>query len=181
MTWFLAPLRRFREDQRGSLSVEAVLVLPFLLWAFAGLYTFFDGYRAQNVNLKAAYTISDMLSRETGTIDSDYIDGMNRVYDFLTYSPEDTEIRVTVITYIEGEDRHEIVCSESTGARNEITLANWDIVEDEIPNMPDGDTLIIVETWMTYDPLIDVGVSRKDMTNLIVTRPRFAPQLDCDF
>ena len=43
--------------------------------------------------------------------------------------------------------------------------------------MADADTAIVVETWTTYDPLMDIGLSDTEIHNLVVTSPRFSEQL----
>ena len=117
MSRLLQHIRRFAAATSGSLSVEMVLALPFLLWAWAGTYTFFDAYQARSINLKATYTIGDLLSRDNTSVDQGYIDGMAEVYDFLTYSPDAPEIRITVIRCILLEARLEVVWSATSGGR----------------------------------------------------------------
>ena len=176
MTSFPSRLRRFVAETSGSLSVEMVLALPFLLWAWAGTYTFFDAYQARSINLKATYTIGDLLSRDNTSVDQGYIDGMAEVYDFLTYSPDAPELRITVIKCIALEARLEVVWSATSGGRVKIDNPTLSTIADHIPAMADGDQAIIVESWMDYDPLINVGISERTLNNIIITRPR-APQL----
>ena len=54
----------WRRAESGSISVEAVLMFPILLWGYIGMYVFFEGLRENNINLKAAYTIGDLLSAD---------------------------------------------------------------------------------------------------------------------
>ena len=54
-----ARAKAFIDDQSGNITVEFVLAMPILFWAFMACYVFFDGYRQSAANLKAAYTISD--------------------------------------------------------------------------------------------------------------------------
>ena len=51
---------------------------------------------------------------------------------------------------------------------------------DRLPTTADRDQLILVETWDTYDPVFDVGLSTFDITTYSFTRPRFTPQLVFD-
>lgn len=172
-------IRRFGRDENGSYSLEAMLLFPIMAWAYIGMFIFFDAYRQQNVNLKASYTISDMLSRETELINMAYLDGMNKVLDYLTYSRFDTYLRVTVVYYDADIDRHILVWSE--GTRNKPSL-NQEEVEEQlsphIPIMADTDTAIVVETWAAYEPIASVGIPPVSFENIVVTSPRFAPQLN---
>ena len=78
----MARLRR-RED--GAMIVELVIMLPLLLWCFAGSWVFFDAYRTKAVNAHAAYTIGDTLSRETGYVTPDYLLSLKTLQQFLVY------------------------------------------------------------------------------------------------
>ena len=174
----LGRVRRFAVRTDGGLSVEAIMVFPLLAWAYMGMYFFFDAYRQQNVNLKAAYTVSDMLSREVDVIDWTYITGMNTMLDYLTTSAEDTQIRISAVYWDEDTDRHVLLWSK--GTRGKLDLVQADITEsyaDEIPVMADKDTAILVETWSYFEPTVKIGLPSVTFDNLIVTSPRFAPQL----
>ncbi len=60
-------IRQFVECDDASITVEAVMILPLLLWGYFGMFVLFDGYRAASSNIRANYTIADMLSREDTT------------------------------------------------------------------------------------------------------------------
>lgn len=98
-TSFLKRLRRYRDDARGSMSVEMVLVVPILLWAYFAMVIFFDAYRARMEAQAAALNVADLISRQTGTITADYLDGMNDVYDFLTTRAQDTRLRISSVMW----------------------------------------------------------------------------------
>ncbi len=174
----VARIQRFATRTDGGLSVEAIMVFPLLAWAYMGMYFFFDAYRQQNVNLKAAYTVSDMLSREVDVIDWTYITGMNTMLDYLTTSAQDTQIRISAVYWDEDTDRHVLLWSK--GTRGKLDLVQQDITDsyaDEIPVMADKDTAILVETWSYFEPTVRLGLPSVTFDNLIVTSPRFAPQL----
>lgn len=48
-----------------------------------------------------------------------------------------------------------------------------------VPIMADAAiaTAIVVETWTTYDPIMDIGLTDTEIHNLVVTAPRFTDQL----
>lgn len=170
--------RGFGRRADGSLSVEAVLMFPLLAWAYLGMYFFFDAYRQQNINLKAAYTVSDMLSREVDPVNTNYITGLNTVLDFLTQSADPTQIRVSVVYYDEDTDRHILVWSRGTRGKLDLTQEQInDELSARIPIMADKDTAILVETWAYYVPSVNIGLPEVTFDNFIVTSPRFAPQL----
>ena len=170
-------VQRNLKDERGSFSIEAILMFPLLVWAFMALYVFFEGLRESNINLKAAYTIGDLLSRETDIINQDYLDGMNDVYAWLSRSATPVSMRVTVVRYDETADDHVMVWSRGVDEPDMTQEEVDDRVADHIPILADADTVIVVETWTTYDPLMDIGLVETDVYNLVVTAPRFSKQL----
>lgn len=180
-----ARLDSFAREEDASLSVESVLVIPFLLWAFLGIYTFFDVYRAKNLALKANYALSDLFSRETATIDQDYLDGAASVFEYLTQSAPGPWVRVTVV-YCDDD-----CASESRSLRRDWSKATdgvpsyseqdiADYLEPIIPWIGEGERVIIVETSIDYKPPFSkafTGIGERTFFDIVMTRPRFAPQL----
>ncbi len=178
-------LRRFHTDDEASLSVEAVLVLPILLWGFLATFTFFDVYRAKNLALKGNYAISDVLSRETNMIDMDYLTGAEHLFQFLTQSDTSSWLRVTVVTCTDdcAENNRTLEADWSRATDGQPTFSSQDIMEHYEPIIPwiaQGERVIIVETSMQYDPPFSealTGIGERTFTDIVMTRPRFAPQL----
>jgi Flp pilus assembly protein TadG len=173
----IARLKFFAADTRGSISVEFVLVMPILFWAFMATYVFFDGYRQSAVNLKAAYTISDLISRETEVITDDYVDSMYSLMQLLTRSTSSVSLRITVIRWDEGDDRYYVDWSTNRGYALNLSDATIGDIESKLPVMPDNERVILVETINTFVPLFNVGMDNKELSNFVFTRPRFAPQV----
>jgi len=170
-------LKRFRARTEGSLSAEAVLVLPLLVWAYIGLFTLFDAFRVQNLNVKASYTIGDLLSRETNYVTPDYIEGLLNVYRVMTQAQHQTILRVTAIRYDADDDEHILLWSHSTPGRQAVTENTLDDILDHVPVMADADTVTVVETVAGFVPLFNIGIEPLFFENTVVTRPRFAPQI----
>ena len=178
-----AALHRFAREVRGSLSVETALVFPLLTGLYVGSFVWFDAFRAQNTNLKAAYTISDMISRETLPVDDVYLNGLNTIFDYLTFSRHPTHVRVTTVKCTDKCDDDaardlEVCWSWASTGRLPHTQSSFAMFEDKVPLMPKGDTVIFTETFMAYEPAFNVGIGAQSFENFIVTRPRFAPQIN---
>jgi len=173
----LQRFRHFAADQRASLSVEAVMIFPILLWGYFGMFILFDGYRSLGTNARAAYTISDMLSRETKTINAAYIEGLNDVLDILTQSPHRTVLRVSVVSYDGNAKAFELEWSYATAGVDAIVDGTLSELIPHIPNMNDPGVAIIVETYMAFVPFMNISLDSFYFEALVVTRPRFAPQL----
>lgn len=169
-------LRSFRRNSEGALTVEFMILAPLLLWTFAAIYTFFDAYRQDTVNLKAAYTISDLVSRETTELNDDYIDSMYAMSQLLIRSGSDTSIRISVVRWDEEDDRYYLDWSKERGeAFVEWTNATISEVKDNLPVMPDQERVILIETRNDLEPAFNVGLPSMDLDNFVFSRPRFAP------
>jgi len=95
LSYIKTKLRSFRRDEEGSVIAEAVIMLPTLFAAVMATFVFFDAYRNQAINLKANYTISDALSRESEYVTNTSMINTWNLHRFLTNSPTLTRIRVT--------------------------------------------------------------------------------------
>jgi len=179
--------RRFAASEDGGMSVEAVIIFPILLWAFIAMFVFWDAFKSQNVNLKATYTIADMISREGGSIDEAYIDGANGVYGYLTGNRPDNETRVTVVSVGLAADgvtpEMALEWSHSTDQTSMPEIADIAEIRDRLPLMSVGDQLIVVETQVLWEPIMErvplVGtiLSARTMDETVFTSPRFVPQV----
>lgn len=173
-------LRRFRRDEEGSVLAEVVIMFPTLFAATIAIFVFFDAFRNQSINLKANYTIADSLSREDGYITNTYMINMWRLHRFLTNSRALTELRVSVIRYDADDDEHRVVWSRvrgGSGIYNNKPLSQIGLSASDIPEMPDADTLIVVQTSVDYEPNFSIGLGAFTFENTTFTRPRWAPNL----
>jgi hypothetical protein len=169
--------RSFLSGTDGNVSVEFVLVMPFLFWAFMAAYVFFDGYRQSTLNVKAAYTISDLISRETEYINDDYIDSMQKLIQLMTRAESKTKLRVTVVRWDKEDNQYYVDWSKTRGYSNPRTDTSIKKIAHKLPTMPDNERVILVETFNKYVPLYGIGMKPKKLKNLVFTRPRFAPQV----
>jgi Flp pilus assembly protein TadG len=170
-------LKSFVADTRGSVSVEFILVMPFLFWAFMATYVYFDGFRQSALNLKATYTISDLISRETETINDEYIGSMHSLMELMTNSRSSTSLRITVIRWVEADSRYYVDWSANRGYNGDLNDANIGDIKDRLPVMPDNERVILVESINTFIPAFKIGMENKKLENFVFTRPRFAPQV----
>ncbi len=178
-----AAMAAFAADCQGSLSVEAVLALPLLCWFYVGSFVWFDAYRAQTTNARAAYTIADMISRESG-VDTGYLAGLVNVFDFMTVKGGPPTVRISSVRCRGNCDdpsgRQLDVCWSWVNREGRAGLGSGDLagLDGRIPMMPLGDTLILTETALSYEPAFNVGLPTLDLEQFVVTRPRFAPEVE---
>jgi hypothetical protein len=177
---------RFRRDERGWMTAEAVLILPVLVWWYLGSLVFFDAYNARSVNLKASYTISDLFSRNLdGRIDANEIEAMSNMFVYLTAGHgSDSAIRVSLVYCADKCDEagRELGLDWSYGSNDKPALVGADLPSYDgiIPVMSLGERVFVVETLTHYEPPFNVGLTEKSYSNVVVTRPRFvaAPCLE---
>lgn len=172
-------LCRFRRDDRGAISTEAILILPMLLWAYMAMFVYWDAFRAVNTHTKATYTVADMISREINPVNGAYIDGLASIHRFITQVPAgDSYLRVTHFQYDEDNGAYIVLWSRSTGgAPLALNAAGLGALADRIPVMADSDTALLVEAWRVFRPRLDVGVGDRMFHELTVVRPRFLSPL----
>lgn len=165
-------------DEAGSISIEFVLILPLLLWWYAGSFAFFDAFRDSNSHGKAAYTIGDVLSRQS-EIDNGYIDGLESLFKYMTGSDAGVWLRVSSVKFTQGIG-YTIEWSYATDGNTALTTDmlyafKWD--EHYLPLMGSGETVILSESYVPFVPAFNIGLTARTMSNAVVTRPRFTSQL----
>jgi len=137
-----------RED--GSVTTEAVIIMPLLAAFYCATFVWFDAYRQKTLIMKASYAVSDVLSRQE-EVDEPYLDDMRDVLDYMIPSNAPPRMRISLI--------------------RSVADANGDV--DHEPN----DNVVVTETAVLYQPIFRVGIKTKIYRNTIVTRPRFHPTL----
>ncbi|MCI2398073.1 hypothetical protein [Aliiroseovarius subalbicans] len=177
---------RFHGDDEASLTIEAVIMLPLLLWAFLATFTYFDVYRAKNLALKANYAVSDLLSREINPINMNYIHGLEDVFAYLTRGGDPAWLRVTVVRCHDKCDlpndrdlrRDWSKATDGMPTHSNTTIRK--VYRKVLPMLSKGERVIMVETMAGYEPPFPpgmTGVRSRQMRDIVMTRPRFAPQL----
>ena len=174
-------LSRFGRDEDGTVVAEAVIVLPLFLWAYIALFVYWDAFRSMNTVQKAAYTISDMISREKTGKTTAYINGVEDVLEYLIDENQDARMRVTEVTWSDTDNQFKVHWSRSPGnAMTRLTTSSLQDCAYEIPTMNAGDYVIIVEVQVDDKPSFDIGMPDEVFNEFIVTRPRLVPCIPMD-
>lgn len=177
ITKIIDALRKFGKDVSGAVTVEFVMIMPALMWAYGASYVYFDGYRQSAQNMKAAYTIGDMISRETNAINDNYIDSMYNIAQLLTRTRNPMSMRVSVVRWDEADDRYYLDWSEARGTVPELTNTDLEDMNDRLPIMPDNERVILVETWNTWKGVFNTSLGTISLDNFVFTSPRFGSQV----
>lgn len=179
----LRRLRRFVRRQSGYMLVEAVLVVPFMLWGYVALYSYWDAYRSMTNLQKSAYAMSDLISREQRPINAAYITGLRDTMNAMVGSGLQVRLRVTSVMWDARDNRFEVEWSNSPSGLAPLTTSALATLADQIPDMSDGRTAIVFEADMDYEPSLSLGFGEMEgldvMTfrEFIVTPPRYAPRV----
>lgn len=178
MSFLSKPLRRFIRDEKGTILVDAIMIMPMFIWAYAGLFAYWDSYRSINTVQKASYTISDLISRTQGPVNNVYINGMRSTMNYLLDSDQAANLRVTSYRWNGPNNRYEVIFSRAAnGAMPALTNIDLAGLTNRLPTMSDGDAAVLVETRVPYVPPMSFGLQATTIEQFIVTRPRFLPKL----
>lgn len=177
-------LRRFWRQEAGTASMETVVMFPFLFMTLVFSYEYYDMFRYKSVREKATYTVADMLSRETAVVNDVYMDNVKSLFDMMTRDTDGNQVRVTVVRYHLDEaqniDQFDLRWSEVRGAGplSALTAADVENAHDALPQLENGQELILVDTASDYNPRISTNlVSERDIRTRMFVPLRFAAQL----
>lgn len=180
-------LRNLARDDGASLTVEAVVVFPLLIWAFCATFAYYDVYRHKMLAMKGNYAISDLLSRETCDVNMNYLNGTEDVFEYFTRASDaDAWIRVTPVRCKKRCDNPNTRVlrrdwSHATDGKSSLTNGKVNNqYRDVVPMIAKGERVIMVESSLDYEPIFGTlipGIGNRTMVDIVMTRPRFAPKL----
>ncbi len=171
-------MRRFRSDERGSVSIETAIIFPAIFMVILALFTAFHTFQIYAINQKAAYTIADMISRETNPIDPDYLQGTRELLRYMTNGDiDDVSVRVTIVYYDAETEAYSYDWSAKQGDVVDVTpqeVTGWSA---RLPTLLDQERIVVVETFHYYEPPFDTGLLARTISNYIFSKPRYAAQV----
>lgn len=171
-------MRRFLTDTRGNITIETVIWMPFILIVLGAIFSLHDAFREKSLNIKAAHTIADALSRETDPLNAAYLDGLTDLLDFLTRSGDPVSLRVTLVHYDDTDQAYRPDWSKARGLFEARDAQSFADLDDRLPDLLPGERIILVETRIDYKPpLSPQAIKTRAFDSFVFARPRFAPQL----
>lgn len=162
-----------RED--GTVAIEAMIIMPVMFWAYLSMFAIQDAFRTYGIHNKAAFAIGDAISRETVPLDDDYLNGTRDLFEYLAHSQGNTDMRVSQIWFDGDANEYKRDWSEVRGNMPELTdidVKNW---HDKLPIMISNERVVLFETWSSYDPPFETGLTVDEIRTFVFTRPRYAP------
>ena len=186
MTRLIKTLRSFLGTHDGTMSLEFMLVLPFLVWAHLGLYVFWDIFRTQNAVQKMTYSLSDTLSRQMGSVRLEDLIGLSGTKTFLSDNHSDVTLRITSIYYTDVLPNEDLShgyhvlwsYSDASTVMSALSEAELTTLIPKLPVLTDGESLIVVESTVQYNTSYNISqLENFDYTCMVATRPRFVPKI----
>ncbi|MFU8834460.1 TadE/TadG family type IV pilus assembly protein [Roseovarius autotrophicus] len=174
-------LARLRDDERGVIAVETVVITPFLLMGLFLSFEYYDMFRQKSLMEKATYTVTDALSRENEVIDDAFLDNLKATFDMMVGTRSPSQLRVSVVRFhtVNGGS-HELRWSEvrGQGEMAPLSQADMEAVNAIVPLMVAGQDLIMVEGRSKHVPVITNGLLSDQFldTRMFMTL-RFSSQL----
>ena len=175
----LTAARSFFTREDGSVAVETVIAIPMMFWTYMAMYSIFDTYRMHSLQQKVAYSVGDIISRQTTPVDNAFLTGLRDLSKYLSDidTNSDISLRVTVVRWDADERVHKRDWSKEKGFRDNLSSQDVENLKEKLPVMSDNERLIVVETAAKYTPPFNIGLGDFTIENRVFTRPRYAPQV----
>lgn len=167
-------LSRFSRDETGAVSLEFVIWAPILLFWLVVSVSAFGAFSARYAAANAAYTVTDVMARQTD-VDDAFLDRLQVLHANLLpgTSPQKT-LRISSIAWDAANERFHVLWSRGM---NEPPLKSEWIPDTGLPPLSDGESLIVVETIVPYTFFSDwLGMMGAEITawrHVTAARPRF--------
>ena len=178
-------MRRWVRDEEGGVALEATVITPLLFWAYLAGFVYFEAFRTQSLNDTATFAIADVLSRQTEMVDAEYVEALWKSHKALTFSREDSGLRISQVQWDEDAGQHELIWSISEGPAALAQLQQSDLTSTSeivahIPTMADNERMIVVEGFLPFDPPMEAGLDEMIFHVITPIESRYGPKLCLD-
>ena len=169
---------RFLADQRGSLTIEFVIWVPWLLFYLMFTTAAFLAMDSRLEATRASITLTDVVSREEDPITETFLTDLAAMMDQLTPSVANGKMyRISVLRAQDGAVN--VKWSTCFGGIEALTEEN--LPADILPPMTELSEVLLVETFVPYQPISRVfGIEPVVWTNRKFVVPRFVQQVVLD-
>ena len=172
-------LRNFKSNHNGIAAVEFALILPILSLLTFGGYATFEALQVNRSVERTSAVISDLISR-MAEIDDDTAENLEGIAaSFVGELSEDNSYQITMSNIqneFDTDETYELTVDWSFSNKPDKKLTNDQISNYDIPNIPEGETIILVYVTLEYSPWLfqdDIGKFTLEQASL--RRPRFVP------
>ena len=175
--------QNFRSDQSGFAAVEFALFLPIFLILILGGVSIFDIVRANSRLDAATAAIVDVATRlneiNAGRID-DFLLTLDAILE--TYGDDSVAIAVSSVINSSNDRGNDLTVAWSQTRGDIPRLTNSDLQRFNMPNLLDGESVIIVQTEVNYSPPVSVEYIPMSflLESVSIRSPRFRSQICFD-
>lgn len=181
----IARLKRTFKSEEASITVEAVVVVPFLVLLTVGMWVIYDAVRQQSVNYKATYTINDLMARERSSITHDYLRSMLRLYNLLdnyveghTPSKDSRYISFSQVTWREALGRYDVVWSRKRSHLDDnINDDEIQLATSDLPILGNCEMLLLITSHKAYSDPMNLGLLPEGINTYAFSKLRYSPFL----
>ncbi len=173
--------KRLKDRQDGLAAIEFALVLPFLVLVFIGVLVAYDSYKGYQRASLSSNSLADLTTRLV-TIDQARMTSLLGAGEAMLgkYGDEGAfKINISSVSNLDVDEDYEIDWTESytsSGGLNGDFELTMSILENiDTPDIPLGESLIIVRTELTFDPFFAPEPVR--MHKIAVRNPRFVSRI----
>ena len=169
-------IHRFARDERGMLTIEAMLWVPILSFWLIASVAWFDAWLSRNQAAKVAYTLADILSRQE-EISEPFLMQLDALQaGLLTRASGFSAMRLSSIQRT--SDGHVVRWSCSNDPAWP-PLTDGVIPSENLPMMAELDTIVLTELSVPWERFGGIaGLTGTTWSYRVATRPRFAPALE---
>lgn len=172
-------IRSFLRDDDAAVAIEAVIMTPILAWCFIASFVFFDAFRTYSSSVKATYAVADIISRQDQAYYDSDVQGYADVFRHIMRNPGGTSMRVSLISWLDdlngGAGGYWVDKSGGLDGETQLREADLENIVDRLPILTHREQIILVETFIPYQPAFNLGLDDIEFTNFTVIRPRYAP------
>lgn len=173
--YFSNLITKFKADEKASLTMEFVLLLPLLMSWFIGSIVFFDAFNSKATAQRTSHTIADIISRQTVT-DNDFVDTLLVLQNRMMPRSQVGTVRVTSIQKDNLGVLSILWTYSSDGASTPLLIGDVPLII--LPEIANNESILLVDTTVPFVPIAEwVGFTVTEWANRVSVKARFVEPL----
>lgn len=171
-------LKRFFKENKAVAAIEFALVMPVLILMSLGGYASYDLFLTDRAINRSSSIVADLTSRSE-SIDEDYGNDLIEIGRSLVGEAADNnalfDVSITSVSNtFDSDANYELVVNWSVANKPNLELEDEDIGNYELPFIPEGESVIVVDLKLRYETAIYSDLfGTTELNEVEVRRPRF--------
>lgn len=178
MTFLKKLLRRFKSNERGTITLELIILTPLMVLWIVGSNSFFDAFKTYLRASRATYTAVDLVSRQE-TVGPAFMTNVGTIFDSIVDA--DGSAGSFVVSSIRmNNDALEVDWSVSSSGGAGMA-GSADIPAAYIPILSNGEYIVLIQSQVPYVPIKSwANLQAKTFANTVAVTPRFEVKVSYD-